>query len=69
MPVPHPATLVSTMLWSLHRYWTTRDRATNVPLSRLAAEVLTAIDAGVFPPRVGWHCPDCLVRSRCWAWG
>jgi hypothetical protein len=21
------------------------------------------------PPRVGWHCQDCSVRSRCWAWG
>jgi hypothetical protein len=30
---------------------------------------LGAIEAGVFPWRVGWHCQDCPVRSRCWAWG
>jgi hypothetical protein len=52
-----------------HRDWTTRDRAGNVRLYRLAAEVLGAVEAGVFPPRVGWHCQDCPVRSRCWAWG
>lgn len=53
----------------LHRYWTTWDRAANVRLYRLAAEILAAVEADVFPPRVGWHCTDCLVRSRCWAWG
>jgi hypothetical protein len=47
-----------------HRYWTTRDQAANVRLSRLAAEILAALEAGVFPPRVGWHCRDCPVRSR-----
>jgi hypothetical protein len=47
----------------LHRYWTTRDRATNVRLYRLAAEVLAAVDAGVFPPRVSRHCQDCPVRA------
>jgi len=35
----------------------------------LAAKVLGAVEASVFPPRVGWHCQDCPVRSRCWAWG
>ena len=54
---------------ALHRYWTTRDRAANVRLYRLAAEILAAVDVGAFPPRVGWHCQDCPVRSRCWAWG
>jgi hypothetical protein len=49
--------------------WTTRDRAGNVRLYRLATEVLSAVEAGVFPPRVDWHCQDCPVRSRCWAWG
>jgi hypothetical protein len=47
----------------LHRYWTTRDRAANVRLYRLVAEILGAVQAGVFPPRVGWHCQDCSVRS------
>jgi hypothetical protein len=61
--------LTKTKTPELHRYGTTRDRAANVRLYRLAAEVLAAVDAGVFPPRVTWHCPDCPVRSRCWAWG
>ena len=61
--------LTKTKQPELHRYWTTRDSAANVRLYRLAAEVLAAVDAGVFPPRVGWHCQDCPVRSRCWAWG
>jgi hypothetical protein len=39
-----------------------------VRLYRLAAEILAAVEAGVFPPRVGWPCQDCPVRSRCWAW-
>jgi hypothetical protein len=52
----------------LHRHWTMRDRAANVRLYRLAAEILAAVEAGVFAPRVGWHCQDCPVRSRCWAW-
>jgi hypothetical protein len=60
--------LTKTKQPELHRYWTTRDRA-NVRVYRLAAEVLAAVDAGVFPPRVGWQCRDCPVRSRCWAWG
>jgi hypothetical protein len=34
----------------LHRYWTTRDRAANMRLFRLASEVLKAIDARVFHP-------------------
>lgn len=53
----------------LHRCWTTRDRPANVRLYRLAAEILAAVGAGIFPPRIGWHRQDCLVRSRCWAWG
>jgi RecB family exonuclease len=61
--------LTKTKQPELHRYWTTRDRAANVRLYRLAAEILGAVEAGVFPPRVGWHCQDCPVRSRCWAWG
>ena len=61
--------LTKTRQPELHRYWTTRDRAANVRLYRLAAEILGAVEAGVFPPRVGWHCTDCPVRSRCWAWG
>jgi putative RecB family exonuclease len=61
--------LTKTRQPELHRYWTTRDRAANVRLYRLAAEVLAAVEVGVFPPRIGWHCQDCPVRSRCWAWG
>ena len=61
--------LTKTKQPELHRYWTTRDRAANVRLYHLAAEILAAVDAGVFPPRVGWHCQDCPVRTRCWAWG
>ena len=53
----------------LHRYWTTRDRAANRRLFRLVAEVLAAIEAGVFHPIVGWGCKDCPFRSKCWAWG
>jgi putative RecB family exonuclease len=59
------AVVTKTRQPELHRHWTTRDRAANVRLYRLAAEVLAAVDAGVFPPSVGWPCP---VRSRCWAW-
>jgi hypothetical protein len=61
--------LTKTRQPELHRYWTTRDRAANVRLYWLAAEILGAVEAGVFPSRVGWHCQDCSVRSRCWAWG
>jgi putative RecB family exonuclease len=61
--------LTKTRQPELHRYWTTRDRAANVRLYRLAAEIIVAVEAGVFPPRVGWHCPECPVQSRCWAWG
>jgi hypothetical protein len=39
-----------------------------VRLYRLAAEILAAVEAGVFPPRDGWPCQDCPVRSQCWVW-
>jgi CRISPR/Cas system-associated exonuclease Cas4 (RecB family) len=52
----------------LYRYWTQRDRAASVRLFRLVAEVLHAIEAGVFHPNPGWQCKDCQFRSRCWAW-
>ena len=61
--------LTKTKQPELHRYWTARDRSANVRLYRLAAEILGALKAGVFPPRVGWHSQDCSVRSQCWAWG
>jgi hypothetical protein len=35
---------------------------------RLAAEVLKAIEAGIFHPIVGWQCKECPFRSQCWAW-
>jgi CRISPR/Cas system-associated exonuclease Cas4 (RecB family) len=61
--------LTKTKQPELHRYWTTRDRAANRRLFRLVAEVLRAIEAGVFHPNPGWHCKDCPFRGRCWAWG
>jgi RecB family exonuclease len=61
--------LTKTRQPELHRYETTRDQAATGRLYRLTAEVLRAIEAEVFPPRVGWQCQDCPVRSRCWAWG
>jgi hypothetical protein len=61
--------LTKTKQPELHRYWTTCDRAANVRLYRLAAEILAAVDSDAFLPRVGWHCQECPVRSRCWAWG
>jgi hypothetical protein len=61
--------LTKTKQPELHRYWTTRDRAANRRLFRLVAEVLRAIEAGVFHPnpRLGLG-KDCPFRSRCWAW-
>jgi CRISPR/Cas system-associated exonuclease Cas4 (RecB family) len=61
--------LTKTKQPELHRYWTTRDRAANRRLYRLVAEVLRAIEAGIFHPNPGWPCKDCPFRSRCWAWG
>jgi CRISPR/Cas system-associated exonuclease Cas4 (RecB family) len=60
--------LTKTKQPELCRYWTTRDRAANVRLFRLAAEILQAIEAGVFHPNSGWQCKDCQFRSQCWAW-
>jgi hypothetical protein len=53
--------LTKTKQPELHRYWTARDRAAHVRLYRLAAEILAAIEAGVFPPRIGWHWTDLTV--------
>ena len=47
----------------LHRYWTQRDRAANVRLFHLAAEILHAIEMGVFVPNLGWQCRDCPFQS------
>jgi hypothetical protein len=44
-----------------------RDRAANVRLFRLAAEILQVIEAGVFHPNPGWQWKDCQFRSQCWA--
>jgi putative RecB family exonuclease len=60
--------LTKTKQPELCRYWTTRDRAANVRLFRLAAEILKAIESGVFHPNPGWQCKDCQFRSQCWAW-
>jgi CRISPR/Cas system-associated exonuclease Cas4 (RecB family) len=51
----------------LHRYWTQRDRAANIRLFHVAAEILHAIELGVFVPNPGWQCKDCEYRSQCWA--
>jgi hypothetical protein len=45
--------LTKTKQPELHRYWTTRDRGATRRLFRLPAEILAAVDAGVFPPRPG----------------
>jgi hypothetical protein len=50
--------LTKTKTPELHHYWATRDRAANMRLYRLAAEVLTAVEAGVFAPQIGWPCQD-----------
>jgi putative RecB family exonuclease len=60
--------LTKTKQPELCRYWTQRDRAANLRLFRLVAEVLHAIEAGVFHPNPGWQCKDCPFQSRCWAW-
>lgn len=60
--------LTKTKQPELYRYWTQRDRLANLRLFRLVAEVLHAIEAGVFHPNPGWQCKDCPFRSRCWAW-
>jgi putative RecB family exonuclease len=60
--------LTKTKRPELCQYWTTRDRAANLRLFRLASEVLRGIETGVFHPIVGWQCKECPFRSRCWAW-
>jgi putative RecB family exonuclease len=60
--------LTKTKQPELCRYWTQRDRAASIRLFHLAAEVLYAIEAGVFHPNPGWQCKDCQFRSQCWAW-
>ena len=47
--------LTKTKQPELHRYWTQRDRAANVRLFHLAAEILHAIELGVFGPNPGWQ--------------
>jgi hypothetical protein len=44
----------------LCRYWTTRDRAANVRLFRRAAEILQALESGVFHP----NCHGPLAHPR-----
>jgi hypothetical protein len=57
--------LTKTKQPELRREWTTRDRAANWRLFRPVAEVLRAIEAGVFHPNPRWACKDCPFRSRC----
>jgi putative RecB family exonuclease len=52
----------------LVRYRTTRDRAANLRLFRLADEVTRAVGANLFPPVVGWQCKECQFKERWWAW-
>src|SRR2546427_12438657 len=61
--------LTKTKQPELHRYWTTRDRAANVRLFRLAAEVLRAIEAGVFHPGGGGPWKEGSVRRPGWGGG
>ena len=61
--------LTKTKQPELCRYWTQRDRAANLRLFHLAAEILHAIEAGVFVPNPGWQCKDCPFRRSCWVWG
>jgi putative RecB family exonuclease len=60
--------LTKTKQPEFHRYWTQRDRAANVRLFHLAAEILHAIEQGVFVPNPGWQCKECQYKARCWAW-
>jgi Holliday junction resolvase-like predicted endonuclease len=60
--------LTKTKQPELHRYWRQRDRAASLGLFHLVAEVLYAIEAGVFHPNLGWQCKECQFPSRCWAW-
>jgi CRISPR/Cas system-associated exonuclease Cas4 (RecB family) len=60
--------LTKTKQPELHRYWTSRDRAANLRLYRMASEIVRAIEREVFVPNPGWQCRDCQFRSRCWAW-
>jgi putative RecB family exonuclease len=60
--------LTKTKQPELCRYWTQRDRGASVRLFHLAAEVLRAIEMGVFVPNPGWQCRDCPFRSACWVW-
>ena len=57
--------LTKTKSPELHRLIDHEDRATTPQLIRLAADVLAAVEVGVFPPRVGWQCADCPVRRSC----
>ncbi|MBI3457213.1 MAG: hypothetical protein HY002_15665 [Candidatus Rokubacteria bacterium] len=61
--------LTQTKQPELHRYETTRDQAATCRLFRLPGEIVRAIEAEVFPPRVGWGCGECPWRGACWAWG
>jgi putative RecB family exonuclease len=60
--------LTKTKQPDLLRYWSERDRAASVRLFRLAAELLRAIEAGVFHPNPGWQCKGCPLKRQCWAW-
>jgi hypothetical protein len=48
--------LTKTKQPELHRYWTSRDRAANVRLVRLASEVLHGVEAGVGAVRFEVRC-------------
>jgi hypothetical protein len=52
--------LTKTKQPELCRYWTQRDRAASLRLFRLVAEVLLAIEAGVFHP----NCHGPLAHPR-----
>ena len=48
--------LTKTRQPELCRYWTSRDRAANRRLFRLAGEIVRAFEAEVFVPNPGWLC-------------
>jgi hypothetical protein len=60
--------LTETRQPELRQYRTSRSRAANVRLVRLASGVLHGVEAGVFPPVMGWQCQECQFKSQCWAW-
>jgi RecB family exonuclease len=60
--------LTKTKQPQLCRYRTQRDRAANMRLFRLVAEVIHAIEDSVFHPNPVGRARIALYGVRCWAW-